>query len=104
MDFVLSKLLWALTQPATALFFAVFGGWLFQRWLPRLSQFLLACAMLFMLALSTTPLGRASLAALEDRFPQREINEPVTGIIVLGGALSPEASAAVGQPQINDAA
>jgi uncharacterized SAM-binding protein YcdF (DUF218 family) len=103
-DFVLSKLLWALTQPATALFFLVFLGWLCQRWLPRFSQLLLGSAMLFLLVLSTTPIGRASLAPLEDRFQRPQIVGPIAGIVVLGGAQSPDASAIVGRPQLNDAA
>jgi uncharacterized SAM-binding protein YcdF (DUF218 family) len=102
-DFVLSKLFWTLTQPATALFFAVFGAFILQRWLPRLSRLLLAGAALFLLVLSTTPMGRSSLAVIEDRFPQREVKDPIAGIVVLGGALSPDASAAVGHPQLNDA-
>ncbi len=103
MDFVLSKLLWALTQPATTLFFAVFGAFVLQRRMPRFSRLLLAGSALFLLVLSTTPIGRATLGILEDRFPQREIQGPITGIIVLGGAQSPEGTRAVGHPQVNEA-
>ena len=104
MDFVLSKLLWALTAPATSLFFAVTLGWALQRRMPRTSNWLLGGSAIFLLALSATPIGRVTLGALEDRFPQQKIEGPVDGIIVLGGALSPEASHAVGHPQLNDAA
>ena len=104
MDFVLSKLLWALTAPATCVFFAVALGWALQRRMPRLSNWLLGGSAVFLLLLSATPIGRVTLGALEDRFPQQKIDGPVDGIIVLGGALSPEASAAVGHPQLNDAA
>lgn len=104
MDFVLSKLLWALTAPATCLFFAVTLGWALQRRMPRLSNWLLGGSAVFLLLLSATPIGRVALGALEDRFPQQKIEGPIDGIIVLGGALSPEASSAVGHPQLNDAA
>jgi uncharacterized SAM-binding protein YcdF (DUF218 family) len=101
-DFVLSKLFWSLTQPATVLFFAVFGAWALRRWLPRFSNLLLAGSALFLLVLSTTPIGRWSLGVLEDRFPQPKLEGPVAGIIVLGGGLSPEGSKAVGHAQLND--
>jgi uncharacterized SAM-binding protein YcdF (DUF218 family) len=104
LDFVLSKLLWALTQPATTLFFAIFLAWTLRRRMPRLSGFLLGGSALFLLVLSTTPIGRWSLGVLEDRFPQRRIDGPVAGIIVLGGAISAEATQAVGRTQIHDAA
>lgn len=104
MDFVLSKLLWALTAPATMLFFAVTLGWALQRRTPRFSNWLLGGSAIFLLLLSATPIGRVSLGALEDRFPQQKIEGPIDGIIVLGGALSPEASSAVGHPQVNDSA
>jgi len=103
-DFVLSKLLWALTAPATCVFFAVTLGWALQRRMPRLSNWLLGGSAVFLLLLSATPIGRVTLGALEDRFPQQKIEGPIDGIIVLGGALSPDASAAVGHPQLNDAA
>lgn len=104
MDFVLSKLVWALTAPATCLFFAVTLGWALQRRTPRLANVLLGGSAIFLLLLSATPIGRSSLALLEDRFPQQRIEGPVDGIIVLGGAQSPETSAAVGHPQVNGAA
>jgi uncharacterized SAM-binding protein YcdF (DUF218 family) len=103
-DFVLSKLLWALTAPATCLFFAVTLGWALQRRMPRTSNLLLGGSAIFLLLLSATPIGRVTLGALEDRFPQQKIDGPIDGIIVLGGALSPDGTSAVGHPQINDAA
>lgn len=104
MSFIASQLLWLVTAPASLLFFAILGAWVLQRWLPRLSRFLLAGSALFLLALSCMPVGSWSLALLEDRFAAPKLTQPVDGIIVLGGALSPEASAQVGQPVLNDSA
>src|SRR5882762_1946768 len=102
MDFLLSKLLWTITQPATALFFAVFLGWALQSWMPRISRVLLASAALFLLLLSAGPVGRWCLTPLEDRFPRHPLDGPVAGIIVLGGAIVPEASEP-GHAELNDA-
>ena len=98
MTFVLSKLVWTLLSPASVLLFAVVGAAVLQRFAPRLSRWLLAGSALFLLALSFTPVGRWSLSVLEDRFPHREPAAPVDGIIVLGGALSLDASAELGRP------
>jgi uncharacterized SAM-binding protein YcdF (DUF218 family) len=64
------------------------------------------CASLgAMAAITVLPVGQLMLAPLEDRFP--ELRTPpahVDGIIVLGGAIETELSAARGMPSLNDAA
>ncbi|MBN9218527.1 MAG: YdcF family protein [Mesorhizobium sp.] len=49
-----------------------------------------ACIVASILALTIfgwSPLGPAALMVLEDRFPQPTLDKPVTGIILLGGAV-----------------
>lgn len=47
--------------------------------------------------------GYVALATLEDRFPVPELDNPVTGIILLGGAVDTHISAERGQNTTNDA-
>ena len=98
MSFLLSKLVWTLLSPASVLLLAVVGAAVMQHFMPKLSRWLITGAALFLLMLSFTPAGRLSLAPLEDRFPHRQPVAPVDGIIVLGGALIPDASASLHRP------
>jgi uncharacterized SAM-binding protein YcdF (DUF218 family) len=50
-----------------------------------------------------SPLGRAALMALEDRFPQSKLAEPITGFIMLGGAVDTHITAERGQATLNEA-
>jgi uncharacterized SAM-binding protein YcdF (DUF218 family) len=51
------------------------------------------------------PVGEAMLAPLENRFPAvKVLPADVTGIIVLGGAIETDLSAARGMPSLNEAA
>ena len=52
-----------------------------------------------------SPLGNYLMQPLEDRFPVWDpMRGPPTGIIVLGGGISPELSAVRREPQLNEAA
>ncbi|MEP0316546.1 YdcF family protein [Hyphomonas sp.] len=68
------------------------------------------CVVLFsaavLLAISGwSPAGPLLLRALEERFPQAQIdNRPVAGIILLGGAVNTHIAADRGMPAMNDAA
>lgn len=60
---------------------------------------------LFLLLVSVLPMGQITLAPLENRFPLvREIDGPVEGIVVLGGAIRSHLSSDRGQPSLTDAA
>ena len=49
-----------------------------------------------------TPIGPALLGVLENRFPRPEINGPVAGIILLGGAVDTHLTGERGQIALND--
>jgi uncharacterized SAM-binding protein YcdF (DUF218 family) len=52
-----------------------------------------------------SPLGNALLLPLEQRFPRWDATKGApTGIVVLGGAVAPDVSAARGEPALNEAA
>ena len=106
MDFVASKILWILAAPSTLLpligWLGLMGVWLRRR---RLGLALIAVSLGCLLLVRVLPVGEWLLAPLEDRFPR--VSDPparVDGIIVLGGALDPELTAAHGIPALNDGA
>lgn len=103
--FTVSKFVWFLLEPSTALTLATAIGALMcwtraVRWGRRLG--LLGGVGLLVLGFS--PLGTVLLRPLEDRFPPfRDDGRPVAGVLVLGGALQSEVSAARGQFSFNEA-
>jgi uncharacterized SAM-binding protein YcdF (DUF218 family) len=106
MDFLAAKILWTLAAPSTLLLLI---GWLglVCVWLRRqhLGLSLIAVSLGCFLLVRVLPVGQWLLAPLENRFPR--ITDPpahVDGIIVLGGALDPELTAAHGMPALNEAA
>lgn len=103
MFFTLSKVLWWVTEPANALMLLLgLGvGLLWTRW-RRLGRILVTATAVLVLLIAVLPIGAASLALLEDRFPV--IDEPpakVDGIIVLGGVVDPYITAGWGQISID---
>lgn len=65
-------------------------------------SFLILSTVLFVVG-GWSPIGRAALMALEDRFPQPPLAEPIAGIIMLGGAVDTHITAERGQPTLNEA-
>ena len=106
MLFVISKLLWLLLAPSMVLLLLAWLGLLLLFWRRRRAG--LACLTVALGALALIaflPIGNAMLAPLEDRFPQLTVLPAhVDGIIVLGGAIETDLSAARGMPSLNDAA
>ncbi|MGF3023675.1 YdcF family protein [Methylobacterium aquaticum] len=104
MFFVLSKVLWFVTAPSNLLLLLVLAGaGLGLRW-RRLGVGLSAAAGLVLLAGGVSPLASLVFGPLENRFPVfRDDGAPVTGIVVLGGAVETGLSAARGQLVVNDA-
>ena len=89
MFFYASKLVWFLTAPSTFLTLAAVLGavLLFTRFF-RAGRVLVALAALGFVLFGSSPLPRLMIRTLEDRFPPpADLNQPVDGIIVLGGAL-----------------
>ena len=105
MFFVLSKVLWIVTDPANLLLglsaLGLLAGLLGRRWGYRLA--LGGIGLLLILGFS--PAGAVLLRPLEDRFPQPTLaGVSPTGIIVLGGPIDQVIGAARGQVTIGDAA
>jgi uncharacterized SAM-binding protein YcdF (DUF218 family) len=104
--FVISKLLWLLLAPSMLLLILAWLGLLLL--VRRRRRAGLACLWVALGALALIallPVGDAMLAPLENRFPEvTALPADVTGIIVLGGAVETDLSAARGMPSLNDAA
>lgn len=91
--FVLSKLLATFTVPSNLIGLAVLLGLVLVILRRRKAgAFLLVAANLLLLAIGWSPIGSLSLIALENRFPPPVLQGPVTGIVVLGGAIDTEVS------------
>lgn len=104
MFFTLSKLGWMVVVPSTLLTLIALTGLLIAlRW--RVGWTLAAVGATGLLLVGLGPFGRLMTQQLEDRFPAYvEDGQPVTGVIVLGGAELPDITAARGQPAFQESA
>lgn len=108
MNFVLSKVLWILLQPSSALLLVTATGlvlaWTRKR---RRSGLRMATAGLAISALvGFLPVGTTALLPLEQRFPRLEVeagDPSFAGIIVLGGGEDGRITHARGQLHLNEA-
>lgn len=104
MLFYLSKLVEIFLTPSNVV--ALLGGLgvlcLLARF-KRVGQVLLVASTILLIVGGWSPLGRAALMVLEDRFPQPQLGQPITGIIMLGGAVDTHITAERGQPTLNEA-
>lgn len=102
MSFVVSKVGWALVAPGNLLLLILAVGVLLlligRR---RAGTVLAAIAAVGFLAIAALPVSYYLLRPLEERFPPAPLPERVDGIVVLGGAVMPEAMAEWGQPAMN---
>jgi len=106
MFFILSKILGYLTVPSNLLVMIGLAGiaLLFTRFV-HAGRRLLVASVIQIVAIGVLPVGTALILPLEERFPQWDPAKGApTGIIVLGGVISPENSAARGQISLDDAA
>jgi uncharacterized SAM-binding protein YcdF (DUF218 family) len=89
--FVLSKIVWFLLAPSTALALAAALGTALvasgRRILRRVGIALARASVVLLLVLGVTPLANLLLSPLENRFPEHDGTAP-DGIVVLGGAIS----------------
>jgi len=101
---MLSKIFWRLVEPDLLLLGLVLIGLVLattRRW-ARSGIRIAATGALLLLAVAFLPVDEWLITPLENRFPApRTLPEHVDGIVVLGGALDPERSAAHGIPSLN---
>lgn len=106
MFFVLSKTAGFFASPSNlVLCLGLVGvGLMWTRW-SRAGRRLATASLLLLAIAGLSPLGNWLIAPLEDRFPPWDAaNGAPAGIVVLGGAMSPELSLARGHPDLNEAA
>ncbi len=96
MFFFVSKIFWMLASPINLLLFgALIGVLLCYGRRARFGRALALTAILILVAAATLPLGILLIAPLEERFPVSPPDlPPPEGIIVLGGAINDQVSAA----------
>ncbi len=71
----------------------------------RVGRFLTAASLIALAVLGLSPLGNALIIPLEQRFPPWDDSRgPPDGIVVLGGAITPDVSAARNEVALNEAA
>ncbi|MEA2624706.1 MAG: hypothetical protein QOD06_751 [Candidatus Binatota bacterium] len=104
MTFVLSKLFWAVVQPANFLLLALVAGLAVRVRYPRAGRALIGFVLVACFAIASLPVGQLLSRPLEDRFPIPSLPPRIDGIVVAGGSLVPDVSAAHGAPALGDAA
>jgi uncharacterized SAM-binding protein YcdF (DUF218 family) len=105
MFLIVSKVGGFLVQPSNVLIASAVVGLLLTRTrFAQLGQRTIAWAVALLAVCAILPVGNWILLPLEERFPPcNESQSGPDGIIVLGGVINPETSAARPYPQINDA-
>jgi uncharacterized SAM-binding protein YcdF (DUF218 family) len=104
--FVLSKMVGYLMMPSNLLMAIGLIGLvlLFTRF-RRLASWLIVTSLVLIAAVGYSPLGRILLLPLEERFPPWNASRAAPdGIVVLGGAISPDISVARGVVALNGSA
>lgn len=106
MFFILSKIVGFFLTPSNLLMvIALAGVALMPTRRARLGRRLAGLGVVLLALAGFSPLGNALILPLEQRFPPwHPRSQPPDGIIVLGGAISPAASMARGEPQLNESA
>jgi uncharacterized SAM-binding protein YcdF (DUF218 family) len=106
MFFTISKILGFFANPSGLVISIGFLGFvlLATRW-ARAGTWLLAACFVALAILGLSPVGNMLMIPLEQRFPPWDASRgPPDGIIVLGGAISPDVSAARNDVVLNEAA
>src|SRR4051812_26966675 len=95
MFFVFSKILGFFALPSNLMMLiGLVGAMLLFTRRKSLGRGLIVLSVMALAAAGWSPLGNRLLASLEDRFPPWSGGGTPDGILVLGGAISPEVSAA----------
>jgi uncharacterized SAM-binding protein YcdF (DUF218 family) len=106
MLFVLSKILGVITLPSNLVVeIGIVGILLLLTRLRRLASWLVVTSVVLTALAGWSPLGNILILPLEQRFPPWDPSRgPPDGIVVLGGAIAPDVSAARGAVALNEAA
>jgi len=106
MFFILSKVLGFFALPSNlAMAFGLLGVGLLVVRRGRLGRPLTVASLLALAVVGFSPLGNALIIPLEERFPPwDDTRGPPDGIVVLGGAISPDVSAARNEVALDEAA
>jgi uncharacterized SAM-binding protein YcdF (DUF218 family) len=106
MFFILSKTIGFFALPSNFLLaIGLLGVVLLWTRFRRLASWLVVTSLMLIAFVGLSPLGNVLLLPLEQRFPPwNDAGGPPDGIVVLGGAISPEISLARGAVALNQAA
>lgn len=106
MFFILSKILGFFALPSNILIsIGIIGILLLCTRLARLASWLVVTSLVLIAVAGLSPLGNMLILPLEQRFPPWDASRgPPDGIVVLGGAITPDVSAARGVVALNEAA
>ena len=106
MFFVVSKILGFFAIPSNFIIsIGILGLLLWPTRFARAGRRLAAASLVILAILGLSPIGNALMVPLEQRFPPwNAAGGPPTGIVVLGGALSPHVSAGRNEVALNEAA
>jgi uncharacterized SAM-binding protein YcdF (DUF218 family) len=106
MFFILSKVLGFFALPSNVLIaIGLVGLLLLCTRLTRLASWLVVTSLVLIAVAGLSPLGNALILPLEQRFPPWDASRgPPDGIVVLGGAITPDVSVARGAVTLNEAA
>jgi uncharacterized SAM-binding protein YcdF (DUF218 family) len=106
MFFILSKVFGFFAAPSNlAISLGILGLLLLLTRFARAGWWLAAGSLVAMAMLGLSPIGNALIIPLEQRFPPWDASRGAPdGIVVLGGAIAPDVSAARNDPALNEAA
>jgi len=106
MFFILSKILGFFALPSNFLMaIGLLGLVLLCTRFTRLASWLIVTSLVLIAIVGLSPLGNALILPLEQRFPPWDASRGAPdGIVVLGGAISPDVSAARGAAALDEAA
>ena len=106
MFFSLSKILGFFAYPSNVLIaIGLLGLVLLLTRFTRLASWLIVTSLVLIAVAGLSPLGNALILPLEQRFPPWDASRgPPEGIVLLGGMISPDVSAARGAVALNEAA
>jgi uncharacterized SAM-binding protein YcdF (DUF218 family) len=106
MFFILSKVLGFFAVPSNVVIaLGLIGVLLLATRLKRTGRFLTVASLIVLALLGLSPIGNALIIPLEQRFPPwDDTRGPPDGIVVLGGAITPDVSAARNEVALNEAA